>query len=155
MGEYDYVKVALERLGSLHARQVAIKPAKPLAFGFVGGVPVFGLPGNPVSSLVSFECFARRALLARLGHPHRFRPEVSARAEHPFTRRPDGRLHLDRVCLRATDDGYVAARTGNQASKRVGGERSRQRSGPGAPTATACRPVRPLRVLRLDGVPDH
>jgi molybdenum cofactor synthesis domain-containing protein len=154
MGEYDYVKVALERLGSLHARQVAIKPAKPLAFGFVGGVPVFGLPGNPVSSLVSFECFARPALLARLGHPHRFRPEVSARAEHPFTRRPDGRLHLDRVCLRATDDGYVAARTGNQASNALAASAAanglaRVPDGDSVPAGA------PLRVLRLDGVPDH
>jgi molybdopterin molybdotransferase len=154
MGEYDYVKVALERLGSLHARQVAIKPAKPLAFGVVRGVPVFGLPGNPVSSLVSFECFARPALLARLGHPHRFRPEVSARAEHPFTRRPDGRLHLDRVWLRATDDGYVASRTGNQASNAWAASAAanglaRVPDGDGLPAGAT------LRVLRLDGVPDH
>jgi molybdopterin molybdotransferase len=154
MGEYDYVKVALERLGSLHARQVAIKPAKPLAFGVVRGVPVFGLPGNPVSSLVSFECFARPALLARLGHPHRFRPEVSARAEHPFTRRPDGRLHLDRVWLRATDDGYVASRTGNQASNALAASASatglaRVPDGDGLPAGAT------LRVLRLDGVADH
>src|SRR5260370_30685170 len=116
VGDYDYVKAALARLGTLVARQVAIKPAKPLAFGLVSGVPVFGLPGNPVSSLVSFECFARPALLQRMGHPHRFRPDVTARAEHPFTRRADGRLHLDRVRLRNSPDGYVAARTGDQAS---------------------------------------
>ena len=91
VGDYDYVKAALARLGTLVARQVAIKPAKPLAFGVVAGTPVFGLPGNPVSSLVSFECFARPALLTRLGHPHRFRPEVTALAEHPYrtpARRP-------------------------------------------------------------------
>ncbi|HEY5164470.1 MAG TPA: gephyrin-like molybdotransferase Glp, partial [Acidimicrobiia bacterium] len=80
VGDYDYVKAALERLGSLTSWQVAIKPSKPLAFGVVGDVPVFGLPGNPVSSLVSFECFARPALLERMGHRHRFRPEVTARA---------------------------------------------------------------------------
>jgi molybdenum cofactor synthesis domain-containing protein len=154
MGEYDYVKVALERLGSLHAHQVAIKPAKPLAFGFVRGVPVFGLPGNPVSSLVSFECFARPALLARLGHPHRFRPEVPARAEHAFDRRRDGRLHLDRVCLRASDDGFVASRTGNQASNALAASAAanglaRVPDGDGVPSGGS------LRVLRLDGVADH
>src|SRR5262249_54669897 len=61
VGEFDYVKSALDRLGGLQSRQVAIKPAKPLAFGVIDGTPVFGLPGNPVSSLVSFELFARPA----------------------------------------------------------------------------------------------
>jgi len=154
MGEYDYVKVALERLGSLHARQVAIKPAKPLAFGVVRGVPVFGLPGNPVSSLVSFECFARPALLARLGHPHRFRPEVDARAEQPFPRRPDGRLHLDRVWLRAADDGYRAAPARKQASNALAASATanglaRVPDGDGIPAGET------VRVVRLDGAADH
>ena len=154
VGDYDYVKAALERLGTLVARQVAIKPAKPLAFGVVAGVPVFGLPGNPVSSLVSFECFARPALLQRMGHPFRFRPEVSAWAEHPFTRRPDGKLHLDRVRLRVTDDGYTAARTGDQASNVLSATAAANGlallpDGEGVPAGGA------LRVLRLDGVPDH
>ena len=116
VGDYDYVKAALDRLGSLEWRQVAIKPAKPLAFGVVKGCPVFGLPGNPVSSLVSFELFARPALLQMAGDPDRFRTEVTARAEHAFTRKPDGKLHLDRVRVAWRGDGYVAASTGDQAS---------------------------------------
>jgi molybdenum cofactor synthesis domain-containing protein len=116
VGDYDYVKAALDRFGALEWRQVAIKPAKPLAFGVVKGVPVFGLPGNPVSSLVSFECFARPALLQLGGHHSVFRPEVVAVAEQPLHRRRDGKLHLDRVRVRWTGDGYVAARTGDQAS---------------------------------------
>ncbi len=116
VGDYDYVKAALDRFGALEWRQVAIKPAKPLAFGVVQDTPVFGLPGNPVSSLVSFELFARPALLQMMGHPWRFRPEVRARAEHAFTRKPDGKLHLDRVRVVWTGDGYVAASTGGQAS---------------------------------------
>ncbi len=116
VGDYDYVKAALDRLGALEWRQVAIKPAKPLAFGVVRGVPVFGLPGNPVSSLVSFELFARPALLQMMGHAYRFRPEVTARADHPFKRQPDGKLHLDRVRAVWRDGGYVAASTGGQAS---------------------------------------
>jgi molybdenum cofactor synthesis domain-containing protein len=116
VGDYDYVKAALDRLGSLEWRQVAIKPAKPLAFGVVRGCPVFGLPGNPVSSLVSFELFARPALLQMAGDPDSFRREVTARAEHAFARKQDGKLHLDRVRVQWRDGGYVASRTGDQAS---------------------------------------
>jgi molybdopterin molybdotransferase len=116
VGDFDYVKAALDRLGGLHSWQVAIKPAKPLAFGVVDGTPVFGLPGNPVSSLVSFELFARPALLSMMGHGARFRPEVTAIAERAMPRKPDGKLHLDRVRVRAGGGGYLAARTGDQAS---------------------------------------
>ena len=62
MGDYDVVKAVLGRIAEMRWMQVAIKPAKPFAFGTIDGVPVFGLPGNPVSSLVSFEMFARPAL---------------------------------------------------------------------------------------------
>jgi molybdenum cofactor synthesis domain-containing protein len=116
MGEYDYVKAALDRFGALEWRQVAIKPAKPLAFGVVQGVPVFGLPGNPVSSLVSFELFARPALRSMMGDADGRRPEVLARAAHAFSRRPDGKVHLDRVRVHWEGDGYVAASTGRQES---------------------------------------
>jgi molybdopterin molybdotransferase len=116
VGDYDYVKAALDRLGGLHSWQVAIKPAKPLAFGVVDGTPVFGLPGNPVSSLVSFELFARPALLSMMGHAARFRPEVTATSERAMPRKPDGKLHLDRVRVRTDGGGYLAARTGDQAS---------------------------------------
>lgn len=116
MGEYDFVKAALDRYGALEWRQVAIKPAKPLAFGVVRGVPVFGLPGNPVSSLVSFELFARPALLAMMGHPECRRPEVVARAAHAFARRADGKVHLDRVRVHWDGDGYVAQSAGRQES---------------------------------------
>jgi molybdenum cofactor synthesis domain-containing protein len=116
VGDYDYVKAAIDRVGTLEWRQVAIKPAKPLAFGMVRDVPVFGLPGNPVSSLVSFELFARPALLQMMGHARRFRPQVVARAEHAFTRKPDGKLYFDRVQLRRDGDELVAARSGAQES---------------------------------------
>ena len=116
VGDYDYVKAALDRLGSLQWRQIAIKPAKPLAFGVVRGVPVFGLPGNPVSSLVAFELFARPALRTMMGHPEARRPEIVARAAHDFTRRVDGKLHLDRVHVTWDGRGYVAASTGVQES---------------------------------------
>ena len=116
VGDYDFVKAALDRFGSLEWRQIAIKPAKPLAFGVVRGVPVFGLPGNPVSSLVAFELFARPALLTMMGHTAVRRPEVVARAAHAFTRRSDGKLHLDRVRVTWEGDGYVVTSTGVQES---------------------------------------
>jgi len=103
MGEVDLVKVVLDELsgGTFHWLQVAIKPAKPFAFGLVGGTPVFGLPGNPVSSLVSFECFGRPALRRLAGHPERRwgRRTITATAPDGFPRQGDGKLHLVRVGL--------------------------------------------------------
>ena len=56
------MKVVLDEIGDMRWMQIAIKPAKPFAFGLIGTTPVFGLPGNPVSSMVSFELFARAAI---------------------------------------------------------------------------------------------
>lgn len=124
VGDYDYVSAALERIVSddpdPRARvdwyQVAIRPAKPLCFSFVRGKPVFGLPGNPVSSLVSFELFARPALLTLAGHTLVQRPVVAARAAHDMHRKPDGKLHLDRVVLSLDAGHYVATSVRAQAS---------------------------------------
>jgi molybdenum cofactor synthesis domain-containing protein len=128
VGDYDFVKSAIEavardRPGSDYMwAQVAIKPAKPLAFGRLGRVRVFGLPGNPVSSHVSFELFARPAIRMLMGHADPGRPQVRARAAHAFDRRPDGRLYVERVVLtRAADGGLVAARSGIQASNVLSG----------------------------------
>jgi molybdenum cofactor synthesis domain-containing protein len=154
VGDYDYVKAALDRLGHLDWRQVAIKPAKPLAFGVVRGTPVFGLPGNPVSSLVSFELFARPALLQRAGHVHRFRPEVVARAEHDFTRRPDGKLHLDRVRVSWRGDGYIAGRTGDQASN-VLSATALANGLAMIPDGDGVAAGEPISVMLLDAAADH
>jgi molybdenum cofactor synthesis domain-containing protein len=107
VGDLDVVKEVLTTLAgdSMHWLQVAIRPAKPFAFGLLddGRVPVFGLPGNPVSSIVSFELFARPALRQMAGEPMLDRPRVRARLEAPIGRQTDGKLHLVRV--RATLDG--------------------------------------------------
>ena len=117
VGDFDYVKAVLDRLGRMRWWQVAIKPAKPLAFGVVEGVPVFGLPGNPVSSMVSFELFARPALRRMGGHHDLDRPRVAAVADEPLRRRPDGKLHLVRVVASAGDDGRWHVRSaGGQGS---------------------------------------
>jgi molybdopterin molybdotransferase len=124
VGDYDYVSAALEGIASddpdrasrVDWFQVAIRPAKPLCFATVGGRPVFGLPGNPVSSLVSYELFARPALLSMMGRHELFRAEVTARAAHAFARKPDGKLHLDRVRVHVADGRYVATSVGKQES---------------------------------------
>jgi molybdenum cofactor synthesis domain-containing protein len=125
VGDYDYVSATLERIaaddpsGAAHVDwyQVAIRPSKPLCIAMVRGRPVFGLPGNPVSSRVSFELFARPALLKMMGHTAIFRPEVVARAEQDLRRRPDGKLHLDRVRVSIGADGrYTCASVGVQQS---------------------------------------
>ena len=117
VGDFDYVKAVLDRLGDMHWWQVAVKPAKPLAFGTVRATPVFGLPGNPVSALVSFELFARPALRRMTGHRELFGPQVPAVADEPLRRRPDGKLHLVRVVATADDEGRVHVRSsGGQSS---------------------------------------
>ena len=127
MGDYDFVKVVLERLAeerpaSTYAwMQIAIKPAKPLAFASIGGVPVFGLPGNPVSSRVSFELLARPALRRLAGRADVVDVPVRATARTPFRRRTDGRVHFDRVAVSYEDGGYVCERAGFQASNVLSG----------------------------------
>ena len=99
MGDFDLVKVVLDEIGDMRWMQIAIKPAKPFAFGLVGErrTPVFGLPGNPVSSLVSFELFARPALRQMMGHVDIDRPRVTAIADADLRRGPDGKTHYLRV----------------------------------------------------------
>ncbi|MBI4882509.1 MAG: molybdopterin molybdotransferase MoeA [Actinobacteria bacterium] len=111
MGEYDVVKAVLSRIADMRWMQIAIKPAKPFAFGLLATgsreVPVFGLPGNPVSALVSFELLARPALLQMMGHAAVDRPLVQAVADGGLPRRPDGKVHYARVFAAFGDDGRV------------------------------------------------
>jgi molybdopterin molybdotransferase len=102
VGDFDYTRQVIEELGSLEWLQVAIKPAKPLALGRIGGTPVIGLPGNPVSSIVSFELFARPLLRKLSGALSWHRPVLSAIADEPIARRSDGKLHLVRVRARVS-----------------------------------------------------
>jgi molybdenum cofactor synthesis domain-containing protein len=126
VGDYDFVKIVLERVakergGTFAWSQVAIKPAKPLAFATLGTVPAFGLPGNPVSSRVSFELFARPALRKLAGRTDLLPTPVRAVAATVFKRRPDGKLHLDRVRVRVENGRYVCERVGDQASNVLSG----------------------------------
>ena len=121
VGDFDYVKVVLDKLGAVEWMQVAIKPAKPLAFGVIDGTPVFGLPGNPVSCMVSFELFARPAIRKMMGFTNLDRPHVTATADEPLRRKPDGKTHFIRVLATPDrDDGrYHVRSSGAQGSHQL------------------------------------
>lgn len=119
MGDFDFVKAVLGRIAEMEWMQVAIKPAKPFAFGTIGGTPVFGLPGNPVSSLVSFELFARPGLRAMAGHDEPLRMRLPAVAGAELRRRPDGKVHFVRVTLHRDGASLVATSTGGQGSHQL------------------------------------
>ena len=88
MGEYDVTKAVLRDEADVDFYPVAMKPGKPQGFGTVGGTPFFGLPGNPVSVLVSFEQFVRPALLAMKGATAVLRPRVGGVAGEDFESDP-------------------------------------------------------------------
>jgi len=120
MGDFDHVKVVLGRIAEMRWMQIAIKPAKPFAFGLLDGVPVFGLPGNPVSSLVSFELLARPALRRAAGHVDIHRRRVRAVSDEDLRRRPDGKTHFVRVTLSQDDRlGFRVRSAGGQGSHQM------------------------------------
>jgi molybdopterin molybdotransferase len=96
MGDYDLVKDVLAKQGEISFWKVRMKPGKPLAFGTIKGVPHLGLPGNPVSSMITFELFARPAMLKMMGKTDLTRPTVDVIMEGA-AKNSDGR----RVFLRA------------------------------------------------------
>ncbi len=124
MGEYDVVKAVLSRIADMRWMQIAIKPAKPFAFGLLTAgdhkIPVFGLPGNPVSSMVSFELFARPALRKMMGHADIDRTTVVAIADEGLRRQPDGKTHYMRVSGSFCADGrYHVRSVGAQGSHQL------------------------------------
>jgi molybdopterin molybdotransferase len=125
VGDLDVVRMALEELcgPSAHWMQVAIRPAKPLGFGVLEGrVPVFGLPGNPVSSVVSFELFAAPALRRMAGHRDPLRPLLRAVTDVDLKRQPDGKVHFLRARAAVAADGRLHVRpAGGQESHQLKG----------------------------------
>ena len=117
VGEYDYVRQVLASLGAeLKFWRVRMRPGAPLGFGIVRGVPWIGLPGNPVSAMVTFELFVRPAIRKMLGFERLFRRPVSAVLEEPVS--IQARLtHFLRAILRVREDGRLGVRlTGPQGS---------------------------------------
>ncbi len=112
MGEYDVVKAALS--GTIAFNKVAMQPGKPFAFGALAETPFFGLPGNPVSVLVSFEQFVRPAILHMMGAVELFRPRIVATAAEPISTDPAKTVFV-RVEV-AFDRGWTARPSGGQSS---------------------------------------
>lgn len=111
VGDYDMVKDVLAAEGEMHFWQVAIKPGKPLAFGVIQGVPLLGLPGNPVSAIVAFEVFARPAILKMSGRSDWQKPTVRAILEEDITN--SGRRHFMRAVVSQRDGRYFVTTRGS------------------------------------------
>ncbi len=118
VGDYDMVKDVLNSEGEMHFWQVKMKPGKPLAFGVLRGkknVPLLGLPGNPVSAMISFETFARPAILTMLGKTKFARPTVRAVLQEDVSNTAERRNFI-RVVVEKRDGGLTARMTGEQGS---------------------------------------
>jgi molybdopterin molybdotransferase len=117
VGEFDYTRAALEEMGTkLDFWKVRMRPGAPLGFGHVRGIPWIGLPGNPVSAMVTYELFARPAVRKMLGHSRLHRRPVAVVLEEPVT--TGARLtHFYRAVVTPRPDGTLGARlTGPQGS---------------------------------------
>lgn len=113
-GDRDLVRDLLAELGVEQLFwKVAMKPGGPTAVGMFDGRPVFSLPGNPVSTMVTFEAFARPALLKMMGHRRIFRPMVTATLMNELRKKP-GKINLLRVRLEKGADGFQAYSSGVQ-----------------------------------------
>jgi molybdopterin molybdotransferase len=119
VGEYDVVKDVLAQLGEVTFWTVRMKPGKPLAFGVLRlgkrKIPHLGLPGNPVSSMIAFEQFARPAILKMLGKKDYTKPVIVAKSEGKIVN-TDNRRIFARVMVRKRDDQYFAKLVGPQGS---------------------------------------
>jgi len=117
VGEYDYTRQVLESLGAdLRFWRVRMRPGAPLGFGTLDGMPWIGLPGNPVSAMVTFELFARPVIRRMLGHIRLFRRPVPAVLDEPVNIGAK-LMHFLRAITRVRDDGTLAVRlTGPQGS---------------------------------------
>jgi molybdopterin molybdotransferase len=113
VGAFDVVRAVIESMGAVDFWRVNVRPGKPLAVGHIENVPFFGLPGNPVSAMVTFELFVRPALLVMQDQPH-MPIIVRARAAAAIT--SDGRRSYLRVRLSREGDTITASETGTQSS---------------------------------------
>jgi len=116
VGEADYMKELLNKLGQVVFWKVAMKPGRPLAYGKIGNAHYFGLPGNPVSVMVTFYQFVRDALLVLMGQPEpAMVPMLSAICTDAIRKMP-GRTEFQRGILSLKDGSWTVRPTGNQGS---------------------------------------
>jgi molybdopterin molybdotransferase len=116
VGEHDHIRTVLDEMGvAQRFWKLRMRPGAPVGFGLLGDVPWIGLPGNPVSTMVTFELFVRPAIRAMLGHPTPFRRSIPVRVAEPITLKP--RLqHFLRGIVSPGPDGPEARLTGPQGS---------------------------------------
>ncbi len=148
VGDYDVVKQVISELGTLDFWRVKMRPGKPLAFGRVLDTPLLGLPGNPVSAMVTFELFGRPALLKLAGHRALMRRPVRATFTATLGDTGDRREYVRVRMTRADDGGWLAAPTGDQGSGLI----SSMLHAAGlmvVPEHTALAPGSPVEVLML------
>jgi molybdopterin molybdotransferase len=117
VGDYDLVRATLTQMGQIDFWRVNVRPGKPLAFGKIADTPVIGLPGNPASSAVTFELFARPLIRAMLGCADIYRPQVTVILDEAIAR--GDRRHYVRARLRWEAGKAIAHNTGNQDSHRI------------------------------------
>jgi molybdopterin molybdotransferase len=116
VGDYDYVKDVMTGIGiRLEIENVAQRPGKPFTFGRLGNVPVFGLPGNPVSAMMSFEQFVRPVIRKMTGHRDLFRKTVRATLEEDIKKK-SGLTYFIRGKVTGHEKGFTVATTGDQGS---------------------------------------
>lgn len=113
VGTADLVKTVMQEYGNIDFWRINLRPGKPLAFGNIEGIPFFGLPGNPVSSMVTYEVFVRPALYKMAKIPY---GAETVRATTTEAMRSDGRRSYNRVQLRKDNGRYYATETGTQSS---------------------------------------
>ncbi|MBI1280213.1 MAG: molybdopterin molybdenumtransferase MoeA [Anaerolineaceae bacterium] len=113
VGAFDVVRTVIDELGKVDFWRINLRPGKPLAFGHVGGIPFFGLPGNPVSAMVTFDVFVRPTLLKL---SQRLDQAVMIEAAVTEDMHSDGRRSYIRVKLKREADGWTARTTGTQSS---------------------------------------
>ncbi len=113
VGTFDVVRTVLDELGKVQFWRVNVRPGKPLAFGEIQGVPFFGLPGNPVSAMVTFDIFVRPALLKLLRRTDDAETITAVTGEDM---RSDGRRSYIRVRLKRENGQVIAQTTGTQSS---------------------------------------
>ncbi|MFA9447124.1 gephyrin-like molybdotransferase Glp [Egicoccus sp. AB-alg6-2] len=114
-GTRDLLPDVIGAMGEVHTAKVAMRPGMPQIRGLIGGTPVIGLPGNPVSAFVSFEVFVRPAIRRLQGRRDMARPVVTARATEDL-RGAANKRHFVRVRLARENDGWTATPTGAQGS---------------------------------------
>lgn len=115
VGDFDLVKQIMSEQGEMSFWRINMRPGKPLAFGHIGNIPLLGLPGNPVSSAVTFQLFGRPLLRKMLGHTHLLKPMIDVVVENGVSDRAF-RRHYVRAWVQWDGKRFVAHTTGNQGS---------------------------------------